>query len=77
MFIFIVFEPFSASEKVQKISHFFKTHYFQLFQAPGTFWRDRAANFECDWFNGELLGWSGARVMKVFLFTPFLSMLWP
>ena len=54
-----------------------KTHHFGSFQAPGPFWTDRAANFECDWFNGELLGWSGARVMKVFLFTPFLNMLWP
>ena len=46
-----------------------KTCHFGSFQAAGAFWKDAADNFECDWFKRELPGWSGARAMKVFVFT--------
>ena len=52
-----------------------KSNHFESFQDLGPFRRNTAANFECDWFNGELRGWSGARVMKFFLFTRFFSLL--
>ena len=50
-----------------------KTCHFGSFQAAGAFWKDAADNFECDWFKRELLGWSGARVMKVYLYGSFVA----
>ena len=61
-----VFSPFWVPKKVQKISHFLRTQYFQLFQALAPIPSSSPCPKHIPQCPGQFLGSSGSLVLNVF-----------